>query len=182
MISRALAIVLLLGGIARADAVSGSARPPWPEPNEIRIVGASARTLGCTPLLGLPCDGIVYPRLGTNVYDFGWLDPSGDGPLIVINVAARPEGGQIRAQSIAGAVMHWRLGRVWLQAGPGIAIARTVRLKLPAQELLSPDAELALLAGAGIALADSVTLAVDTATTVDGSPRQLVASLTVQSF
>lgn len=149
----------------------------------IRTVGAGARTIGCTSSWSLGCEGISIPRLGANVVEVGWFGRTGAGPLAMIHLASRPEGGLVRSQIIAGAGYRWTRGPGWLQAGPGIAIQRLDIRNARSTGLLDEDAALTAMAGGGVWLQRTLAVSLDVSRTIDDPGLyQVLASLAATSF
>jgi len=152
---------------------------------QIRTVGAGARTIGCTSSV-LGCEGIASLRFGPNVIDVGWLGREGNGPLVMVQLASRPEGGLVRSQIIAGAGYRWTRGRGWLQGGPALAVTRLGERNARASSLLADDAALAVIAEGGVMLAWGdvpLAIALDIGTTFDAPELyQVLASITAYVF
>jgi hypothetical protein len=169
----ALAVIVAGDGTASADA-------------GIRTVGASARTLGCTRWAGtLACDGATSLRFGLSVVDVMWRTREGSGPIAMVDLSGRPDDALVTSQMIAAAGWRHRVGRLWLQGGPGIAIGRIADRTVRSSWLLEGDGALALVAGAGVELdiGTPIAVTVDVATTVeDAGLYQVTASLTTLRF
>ena len=153
-----------------------------------RRLGASARTLGCSPYItaAIHCEGATSVRLGLAITDLVWMDMRGHGLVVNLNQASRPEGGLVLSQTIASGGFRKSYGRIWLQAGPAMAIrdvgTRTVKLG----RLLSPDVALGFAAAVGVGvgtwLGYPIELSLDVARTFDGELHQMTTSVTAHRF
>ncbi len=119
-----------------------------------RAFGASAVRLGCSPSLELPCEGLSPYRLGLTAGHIALILPSGVGPVVVFQAAARPFAQMLESQVIATAGLKAELGdRGWVHAGVGVASQRVVRNPKPltATETLDQPVP-AVTAGIGVDL------------------------------
>ncbi|MEO8702650.1 MAG: hypothetical protein ABI867_21580 [Kofleriaceae bacterium] len=171
-----LALGLVVAGVGSASADAG-----------IRTFGASARTIGCTRWAGaMPCDGASSLRFGLSAIDVMWRTRGGSGPIAMVDLSGRPEDAQINSQMIAAFGWRQRIGRLWLQAGPGIGIARKADRTIRSTWLLEGDGALAMVAGAGYALELAnvpFDVSLDVAASLeDNDLYQITASVTTTRF
>src|SRR3990167_6700853 len=104
-----LGLLLLHAPSARADLPRGAP--------SARSVSASARVLGCSPYVVLPCDGITSNRLGANATLLAWRLPEGRGLFGLSLIAAAPTDADITAQVIVVVGYEQRVGaRNWIRA------------------------------------------------------------------
>jgi len=120
--------------------------------------------------------------MGLNVFDVRLTNRDGDGVVVHLDQDSRPDGGYVLSQTIAAGAFRKQLGRMWVQAGPAMAIRGVGTRTIKASRLLDTDVRLAGAAGAGIAMGTlfgrPLELSLDVAGTQDGDLYQLTTSLT----
>ncbi len=125
MVMRHVSLSLLL--IAAVAAPAAAERKPQAEPAKIknvkvRVFGASQPKIGCSPATnGIPCEGLERYRIGLGSTSISFDAKDGSGPVVTYQVVSRQMGAQLASQAIAGFGMRKKLGRGYIQAGPGIA-------------------------------------------------------------
>ena len=175
-----LGLLLVHAPSARADLPRGAP--------SARSVSASARVLGCSPYVVLPCDGITSNRLGATVTLLAWRLPEGRGLFGMSLIAAAPTDADITAQVIAVVGYEQRIGaRNWIRAGAGLAAARVAPgpPTMATSEVVDTTALPAIVVGGDavvyLPLIERVKVAVDLGTALDqrGARRvqQFTASL-----
>ena len=176
-----LGLLLVTAPRARADLLPRGAP-------SARGVTSSARTIGCSPYLLLPCEGITSTRLGVNATLLAWRLPEGRGLFGMSLIAAAPNDADITSQVIAVVGYEQRIGaRNWIRAGAGLAAARVAPgpPTMATSEVVDTTALPAIVIGGDVVvylpLIDRAKIAVDLGTALDerGARRvqQFTASL-----
>jgi hypothetical protein len=89
---------------------------------KVRAHGTSQSKLGCSPATnGIPCEGLERYRIGMGSTSISYDAKNGSGPVVSYQVMSQQMGGQLASQAIAGLGMRKKIGRGYIQAGPGIA-------------------------------------------------------------